>query len=77
MAFCLFEHNEKAYKSTIWMMEQYDKAAIVRLIDTEKSYIEFKMDEDNPETAIKSIRHGWTTCGHRGIRKKSVAAKAG
>ena len=31
MAFCLFEHNEKAYKSAIRMMEQYDKAAIVRM----------------------------------------------
>lgn len=31
MAFCLFEHNEKTYKSAIRMMEQYDKAAIVRL----------------------------------------------
>ena len=31
VAFCLFEHNEKAYKSAIRMMEQYDKAAIVRL----------------------------------------------
>ena len=52
VAFCLFEHNKKAYKSTIWMMEQYDKSAIVRLTDTEKSCIEFKLIEDNPETAI-------------------------
>ena len=52
VAFCLFEHNEKAYKSTIWMMEQYGKATTVHLTDTEKSYIEFKLIEDNPETAI-------------------------
>lgn len=52
VAFCLFEHNEKACKLTIWMMEQYSKAAIVHLTDTEKSYIEFKLIEDNPETVI-------------------------
>ena len=34
------------------MMEQYDKAAIVRLTDTEKSYIELKMDENNLKTVI-------------------------
>ena len=31
VALRLFEHNEKTYKSAIRMMEQYDKAAIVRL----------------------------------------------
>ena len=26
---CLFEHNEKAYRAAVWMMEQYSEADIV------------------------------------------------
>ena len=52
MALRLFEHNEKAYKSAIQMMEQYGKAAIVHPTGTGKSYIAFKLIEDNPEKVV-------------------------
>ena len=53
VALCLFEHNEKAYHAAVRMMNQYGKAAIVHPTGTGKSYIAFKLIEDNPEkTAI-------------------------
>ena len=48
----LFEHNEKAYRAAIRMMEQYGKAAIVHPTGTGKSYIAFKLIEDNPEKVV-------------------------
>ena len=39
VALRLFEHNEKAYKSAIRMIEQYGKAAIVHPTGIGKSYI--------------------------------------
>ena len=48
----LFEHNEKAYHAAVRMMEQYGKAAIVHPTGTGKSYIAFKMIEDNPEKVV-------------------------
>ena len=52
VALCLFEHNEKAYHAAVRMMEQYDKAAIVHPTGTGKSYIAFKLIEDNPEKVV-------------------------
>ena len=52
VALQLIEHNEKAYKSAIRMMEQYGKAAIVHLTGTGKIYIAFKLIEDNPEKVV-------------------------
>ena len=52
VALRLFEHNEKAYKSSVRMMEQYGKAAIVHPTGTGKSYIAFKLIEDNPEKVV-------------------------
>ena len=52
MALRLFEHNEKAYHVAVRMMEQYGKAAIVHPTGTGKSYIAFKMIEDNPEKVV-------------------------
>ena len=52
MALRLFEHNEKAYHAAVWMMEQYGKAAIVHPTGTGKSYIAFKLIEDNPEKVV-------------------------
>ena len=52
MALCLFEHNEKAYHAAVRMMEQYGKAAIVHPTGTGKSYIAFKLIEDNPEATV-------------------------
>ena len=52
MALRLFEHNEKAYHAAVRMMEQYGKAAIVHPTGTGKSYIAFKLIEDNPEKVV-------------------------
>ena len=52
VALCLFEHNEKAYHAAVRMMEQYGKAAIVHPTGTGKSYIAFKLIEDNPEKIV-------------------------
>ena len=48
----LFEHNEKAYHTAVRMMEQYGKATIVHPTGTGKSYIAFKLIEDNPEKVV-------------------------
>ena len=48
MALRLFEHNEKAYRAAIRMMEQYGKAAIVHPTGTGKSYIAFKLNRGQP-----------------------------
>ena len=52
VALRLFEHNEKAYRAAVRMMEQYGKAAIVHPTGTGKSYIAFKLIEDNPEKIV-------------------------
>lgn len=52
VALRLFEHNEKAYYAAVRMMEQYGKAAIVHPTGTGKSYIAFKLIEDNPEKVV-------------------------
>ena len=52
VALRLFEHNEKAYHAAVRMMEQYGKAAIVHLTGTGKSYVAFKLIEDNPEKVV-------------------------
>ena len=52
VALRLFEHNEKAYRAAVRMMEQYGKAAIVHPTGTGKSYIAFKLIENNPEKVV-------------------------
>ena len=52
VALCLFEHNEKAYHAAVRMMERYGKVAIVHPTGTGKSYIAFKLIEDNPEKVV-------------------------
>ena len=52
MALRLFEHNEKAYHAAIRMMEQDGKAPVVHLTGTGKSYIAFKLIEDNSEKVV-------------------------
>ena len=52
VALRLFEHNEKAYHAAIRMMDQYGKAAIVHPTGTGKSYIAFKLIEENPEKVV-------------------------
>ena len=48
----LFEHNEKAYRAAVQMMEECGKAAIVHPTGTGKSYIAFKLIEEHPVDAI-------------------------
>ena len=52
VALRLFEHNKKAYHAAVRMMDQYGKAAIVHPTGTGKSYIAFKLIEDNPEKVV-------------------------
>ena len=52
VALRLFEHNEKAYHAAARMMNQYGKAAIVHPTGTGKSYIAFKLIEENPEKVV-------------------------
>ena len=52
VALRLFEHNERAYYAAVRMMEQYGKAAIVHPTGTGKSYIAFKLIEDNPDKVV-------------------------
>ena len=52
VALHLFENNEKAYRVAVRMMERYGKAAIVHPTGTGKSYIAFKLIEDNPEKVV-------------------------
>ena len=48
----LFEHNEKAYRAAVQMMEECGKAAIVHPTGTGKSYIAFKLIEEHPFNTI-------------------------
>lgn len=48
----LFEHNEKAYRAAVQMMEECGKAAIVHPTGTGKSYIAFKLIEEHPADTI-------------------------
>lgn len=48
----LFEHNLSAYNSAIKMMEDSGKAAIIHPTGTGKSFIGFKLCEDNPDKNI-------------------------
>ena len=43
VALCLFEHNEKAYRAVVRMMEQYSEADIIHPTGTGKSYIASKI----------------------------------
>ena len=52
MGLNLYEHNEKAYKSAVAMMQQYGKAAIVHPTGTGKSHITFKLIENRYKAII-------------------------
>lgn len=52
VALRLFEHNEKAYRAALEMMNQYGKAAVVHPTGTGKSYLAFKLIEDHPTEII-------------------------
>lgn len=48
----LFEHNEKAYNSVVSMLAETFKAAVIHPTGTGKSFIGFKLCEDNPDKVV-------------------------
>ena len=52
MAMKLFQHNSDAYNSALEMLEETHKAAIIHPTGTGKSFIGFKLCEDNPKKTI-------------------------
>ena len=48
----LFEHNQQAYKAAVAMLAETGKAAIVHPTGTGKSFIGFKLCEENPDKMI-------------------------
>ena len=52
MAIELFEHNQQAYNAAVAMLASTGKAAIIHPTGTGKSFIGFKLCEDNPEKTV-------------------------
>ena len=52
MAIALFSHNEFAYHAAVSMLQETGKAAIIHPTGTGKSFIGFKLCEDNPDQRI-------------------------
>lgn len=48
----LYSHNEKAYRNAVCMMQEHGKAAVVHPTGTGKSFIAFKLAEENPGRKI-------------------------
>ena len=48
----LFEHNRKAYDAVVAMLAETGKAAVIHPTGTGKSFIAFKLCEDNPDKTI-------------------------
>ena len=48
----LYKHNFTAYKKLAAMLESEEKACIIHLTGTGKSYIGFKLCEDHPDKKI-------------------------
>ena len=69
MAIALYEHNQIAYDAAVRMLAETGKAAIIHPTGTGKSFISFKLCEDNPEKRSAgcpprsiSIGHSSKTC---------------
>lgn len=52
MAMQLFEHNKTAYKAAVKMLSERQKAAVIHPTGTGKSFIGFKLCEDNSDKII-------------------------
>lgn len=52
MSIELFEHNKTAYKSAVAMLAEIGKAAVIHPTGTGKSFIGFKLCEDNPDKTV-------------------------
>ena len=52
VALQLFEHNQKAYKKVRSMLDVAGKAAVIHPTGTGKTFIAFKLIEDNPDSKV-------------------------
>lgn len=52
MSIELFEHNQTAYESAVAMLAETGKAAVIHPTGTGKSFIGFKLCEDNPDKTV-------------------------
>lgn len=52
MSMQLFEHNQTAYNAVVVMLAETGKAAVIHPTGTGKSFIGFKLCEDNPDKKI-------------------------
>ena len=52
MNISLFEHNQTAFDSAVELLEQTGKAAIIHPTGSGKSYIAFKLCEQNPDKSV-------------------------
>lgn len=52
MAIELFEHNQEAYESVVAMLAETGKACVIHPTGTGKSFIGFKLCEDNPDKKV-------------------------
>lgn len=52
MAIQLFEHNQKAYEAAMSMLDEAGMAAVIHPTGTGKSFIAFKLAEDQPDARI-------------------------
>ena len=52
MSISLFEHNQTAYNAAVSMLAEVGKAAVVHPTGTGKSFMGFKLCEDNPDKTV-------------------------
>ena len=52
MAIELFKHNQEAYESAVAMLDAVGKACVIHPTGTGKSFIGFKLCEDNPDKTV-------------------------
>lgn len=52
MGIMLYEHNRKAYDAAVKMLKSVGKAAVIHPTGTGKSFIGFKLCEDNPDKRV-------------------------
>lgn len=52
MAMHLYDHNKQAYNAAVTMLAERGKAAVIHPTGTGKSFIGFKLCEDNPDKTI-------------------------
>ena len=52
MNISLFEHNQTAFDSAVELLDQTGKAAIIHPTGSGKSYIAFKLCEQNPDKSV-------------------------